>query len=68
LDARAVYRKIRYETSDYFRDRESLMFKIRWQFRKIILEAFYEHVFDGYQQDRRLHDFFSLAVRRGFGK
>lgn len=68
FNARAVYRKIRYETSEYFRDRESLLFKVRWEFRKMILEAFYEHVFDGYQQDERLHGFFSFSVKRRFGK
>ncbi len=68
FNARAVYRKIRYETSDYFRDRESLLFKVRWEFRKVILEAFYEHVFDGYQQDERLHDYFSVSIKRRFGK
>jgi hypothetical protein len=68
FNARAVYRKISYETSEYFRDRESILFKVRWEFRKMILEAFYEHVFDGYQQDERLHDFFSLSVKRRFGK
>lgn len=68
FNARAVYRKIRYETSEYFRDRESLLFKVRWEFRKMILEAFYEHVFDGYQQDERLHDYFSLSIKRRFGR
>lgn len=68
FNLRAIYRKISYETSEYFRDRESLLFKIRWEFRKMILEAFYEHVFDGYQQDERLHDFFSLSLKRRFGK
>lgn len=68
FNARAVYRRIRYETAEYFRDRESILFKVRWDFRRIILEAYYEHVFDGYQQDERLHDFFSLSIKRKFGK
>lgn len=68
FNARAIYRKVRYETSQYFRNRESLIFKVRWEFRKMTLEAFYEHILDGYQQDERLHDFFSIIVRRRFGK
>jgi hypothetical protein len=68
FSARAVYRRIRYETAEYFRDRESILFKVRWDFRRIILEAYYEHVFDGYQLDERLHDFFSIAIKRKFGK
>lgn len=68
FNARAVYRRIRYETAEYFRDRESILFKVKWDFRRIILEAFYEHVFDGYQQDERKHDFFSISIKRKFGK
>jgi len=67
FNARAIYRMIGYETSEYSRNRESLIFKIRWEFRKISLEAFYEHILDGYRQDERLHDFFSITLSRRFG-
>ncbi|MCP5107051.1 MAG: hypothetical protein GY950_26940, partial [bacterium] len=68
FNARAIYRKIGYETPEYSRNRESLIFKIRWEFRKVSLEAFYEYILDGYRQDERLHDFFSIILRRRFGK
>jgi hypothetical protein len=66
INANALYRRIRYETPSQTRDRESVVFKFQWQFRKIILDFFYEHILTTTLITERGHDFFSVMIRRTF--
>jgi hypothetical protein len=66
LRTQAGYRMIKFETPDYLRSRSSLLFRGRWTIRKIILELLYEHILEGYDVSERLHDYFSLMIRRSF--
>ena len=64
--ANIIFRKIAYETPIYARDRESILVKFRWTFRRIILDIYYEHILgltDTYERGR---NFFSLILRRTF--
>lgn len=64
--ASIIYRKIAYETPIYTRDRESILVKFRWTFRRIILDIYYERILgltDTYERGR---NFFSLILRRTF--
>lgn len=66
LRTQAGYRMIKFETPDYLRSRSSLLFRGKWTIRKIILELLYEHILEGYDVSERLHDYFSLMIRRSF--
>jgi hypothetical protein len=43
-----------------------VVFKFQWQFRKIILDFFYEHILTTTLITERGHDFFSVMIRRTF--
>jgi hypothetical protein len=66
ITADALYRKIQYNTPQYDRNRESILFKFQWDFRKIILNVFYERILTTAQVTERGHDFFSIMLRRVF--
>ncbi|MCJ7581750.1 MAG: hypothetical protein MUP98_14610 [Candidatus Aminicenantes bacterium] len=66
ITVNTMYRDIRYTTDIYSRDRESVLIKFQWEIRKIILNFFYEHIFNGYESTTRKHDFFSVMIRRTF--
>lgn len=66
LRTQASYRMISFETPDYLRSRTSLLFRGQWTLRKIMLELLYEHILEGYDISERLHDYFSLMIRRSF--
>lgn len=64
--ANIIFRKIVYATPIYTRDRESILVKFHWTFRRIILDIYYERILgltDTYERGR---NFFSLIVRRTF--
>jgi hypothetical protein len=64
--ANIIFRKIAYETPVYTRDRESILVKFRWTFRRIILDIYYEHILGLTDTYERGHNFFSLILRRTF--
>lgn len=66
ITANAVYRNIKYNSSNYFRDRESILVKFQWIFRNITLNVFYERILTGTDLTERGHDFFSVMLRRTF--
>jgi hypothetical protein len=66
LTATGVYRVIRYSTRLYSREGESLGVKVQWNFRKVALGLFYEHILQGFDNERRLRDYFFLSLRRAF--
>lgn len=61
-----IFRDIAYATPQYTRNRESLLVKFRWIFRKIILEIYYEHLLGRTDVYDRGRDFLSVIVRRLF--
>lgn len=66
ISSSLVFRKIDYETPLYLRNRESLLVKFQWVFRRIILDIFYEHMLsrtDIYEKGR---NYFSVVLRRTF--
>ena len=66
LTARAMYRMISFETPDYLRSRTSVLVKLQWNIRRLMLEFLYEHILEGYDISERLHDYFALMIRRRF--
>lgn len=66
VNSNIVYRKIGYSTSIYFRDRESILFKFQWSFRRIIIDIFYERILSETDTYDRGHHFFSMVIRRLF--
>jgi len=66
LTAALIYRKILYSTNTYSRIREGIVLKAQWQIRKIIVNAFYEHIFNRTEITVRERNFFRLTVRRTF--
>ncbi|MFC2163972.1 hypothetical protein ACFLT2_03100 [Acidobacteriota bacterium] len=66
LTAAFIYRKILYSTNTYSRMREGIVFKVQWQIRKIIINVFYEHIFNRAESTLRLRNFFSIMIRRTF--
>jgi len=66
LTFNVAYRKIKYDTTGYTRERESFIVKFQWIIRKIIVNFFYEHIFTGYETIERAHDYISLVIRRTF--
>jgi len=64
--ANIIYRKIAYETPIYDRDRESILVKFRWTFRRIILDFYYERILGRTDTYDRRRNFFSLILRRTF--
>jgi hypothetical protein len=64
--ANVVFRKIDYTTSIYNRDRESMLVKFRWTFRRIILDIYYERILGQTDTYERGRNFFSLILRRTF--
>ncbi len=66
ISADALFRKMDYSTPQYVRNRESLLFKFRWDFRRIVLDVFYEHILTGHGLNERGHNFFSIMIRRVF--
>jgi len=61
-----IFRKIAYETPIYARDRESILVKFRWTFRRVILDIYYERILGQTDAYERGHNFFSLILRRTF--
>ena len=66
LTAAFIIRKIRYSTDTYSRVREGIVFKVQWQIRKIIVNVFYEYIFNRAEITVRERNFFRLSVRRTF--
>ncbi len=64
--AQAIYRYIRYRTTDIFRDRQSLLFRLRWQARKLSVEVDYERLLNDTDSFDRRHNNFNFTVRRLF--
>ncbi|MEN8222265.1 MAG: hypothetical protein ABFR36_03310 [Acidobacteriota bacterium] len=61
-----IYRDLRYETYNYFRNRQSLISKLQWNFRKISLDLFYEHILNEYGDISKDRNYFALRLRRMF--
>jgi hypothetical protein len=64
--ASIIYRKIAYETPIYGRDRESILVKFRWTFRRIILDIYYERILGQTDTYDRRRNYFNLILRRTF--
>ncbi len=62
----ALYRQLRYETRAYLRDRKSILLKLQWDFRKIILNIFYEYILTGTDITERGRNFLNITIRRTF--
>lgn len=66
MSANAVYRRVKYTNPTFLRDRKSVIVKFHWKLRKVLIDVFYEHIFTGFDIGDRLHDYFSLQIRRLF--
>ncbi|UCH94284.1 MAG: hypothetical protein JSV88_29005 [Candidatus Aminicenantes bacterium] len=66
INSNIIFRKIGYSTPIYFRDRESILFKFQWSFRRIIIDIFYERILSETNSYDRGHHFFSVVIRRLF--
>ncbi len=66
INTNIIFRKIGYSTPIYFRDRESILFKFQWSFRRIIIDIFYERILSETGSYDRGHHFFSMVIRRLF--
>ena len=62
----AIYRNIEYTTQTNFSHRESMIFKLSWQIRKILVDLFYESTLRGQAGSSRERSYFSLIIRRMF--
>jgi len=61
-----IYRDMNYETQNYFRNRESLIGKFQWNFRKIVFEFFYEYILNEFGNLNKSRNHFILRLRRMF--
>lgn len=66
ISSSLVFRKIDYETPLYIRNRESLLVKFQWAFRRIILDIFYERMLSQTDIYERGRNYFSVILRRTF--
>lgn len=66
INSNIIFRKIEYFTPTYFRNRESILFKLQWSFRRIIIDIFYERILSETGSYDRGHHFFSMVIRRLF--
>jgi len=66
ISSSLVFRKIDYETPLYLRNRESLLVKFQWVFRRIILDIFYERMLSQTDIYERGRNYFSVILRRTF--
>jgi hypothetical protein len=66
LTFRGMYRKIDYSIPGLSRERESIIVRANWAFRRIIVELFYERIFSGSLLMERERDYFTLMIRRTF--
>ncbi len=62
----ATYRKLKYDSSGYFSDRESIILKLNLQFRKILIDIFYENLLNSYNFNERRHKYLNIIIRRMF--
>ncbi|MEN8152878.1 MAG: hypothetical protein ABFR75_02560 [Acidobacteriota bacterium] len=61
-----TYQELLYEQLDHFNNRESLIFRFKWRFRKIIIDIFYEHFMNEYDFNNRKRSYLNIMVRRYF--
>ncbi len=61
-----IYRDMNYKTQNYSRNRESLIGKLQWNFRKVIFELFYEYILNEYDNSHKSRNHFILRLRRIF--
>lgn len=63
-----MYRDVTYNSTGYRRGRESLVFKLQWTFRRIVLDFYYEYLFNENASGSisRGRNFFSVVLRRMF--
>ncbi|MCP4217810.1 MAG: hypothetical protein GY765_24425 [bacterium] len=66
LTVNGMFRSLNYQTSQFDRGRDSLIFKLQWDIRKIILNVFYERILTTARMMERGHNFFSIMIRRTF--
>ncbi|MCK5056287.1 MAG: hypothetical protein KAT34_06505 [Candidatus Aminicenantes bacterium] len=66
LNVRAMLRVLKFETPEYLRSRTSILVRAQWTINRLILEFLYEHILESYDLSDRLHDYFSLVIRRRF--
>ncbi len=64
--ARILYRKFNYETYNSERFRESIILRLNWKVRKIIVDLYYEYILNSFGLSSNTHNYFSLMVRRVF--
>jgi len=61
-----LFRDLNYETENYIRDRVSIISKLKWNFRKISIELFYEYILNKYVGTEKERDYFVLRIGRMF--
>lgn len=66
LNIKGMYRRLNYSIPEVFSERESVILKLHWSIRQIIVEFFYEHIFTGSTNLQRDRDYFSIMIRRRF--
>ena len=66
LTLKGMYRKFNYSIPGIERERESIIGKLHWSIRRIIVEIFYERIFSGSLDTERSRNYLSLIIRRTF--
>jgi hypothetical protein len=66
LILKGIYRKFNYSIPGIVREQESVIAKLHWTIRRIIVEFFYERIFSGALYTERSRDYLSLIIRRTF--
>ncbi len=61
-----IYKQLFYEQEDHFNNRESLIFRLNWRFRKILIDVFYEYFLNKYDFNNRKRSYLNVMVRRLF--
>jgi hypothetical protein len=63
-----MYRDVTYNSTGYRRGRESLIFKLQWSFRRVVLDFYYEYLLNENASGSisRGRNFFSVVLRRMF--
>ena len=66
ITTRFLYRKLNYETFSSDRFRESLIVKLNWRIRKILIDLYYEHILNSFGLSSDRHNYISIMIRRTF--
>jgi len=60
------YRDLDYQNNQYDRRRKSVLARIQWQLRKLVLQGSYEYILDDTDITRRRHSYYVFNIKRRF--